>query len=136
MITVQKLLLLRKVDLFADMTTRELGRVAGATKEVVHSAGSTIFSEGDAGDALYLVVSGDVEVVRGGERLRVLKSADYFGELAVLTGEPRGATVRALTDCLLLRLERADFHDVLAGSFDAVLAVIKTICRRRPAPDS
>ncbi len=130
MIAIQKVLMLRKVDIFADMTTRQLGHVASVTHEVMKPAGSLIFAEGDAGDALYVIVSGEVEVLRGGKRLKVLRDADYFGELAVLTGETRNASIRALSDCLLLRLERSDFHQVLAGSFEAVLAVVRNICRR------
>jgi CRP-like cAMP-binding protein len=130
MITMQKVLLLRRVDLFAEMTTRQLGHVATVTKEQVQPAGSMIFEEGDVGDALFLIVSGEVEVLRATKRLKVLRDADYFGELAVLTGEARNASVRATTDCLLLRLERSDFHQVLAGNFEAVLAVIRNICRR------
>lgn len=130
MITIQKVLMLRRVDLFADMTTRQLGHVASVTHEVTHSVGSMIFAEGDLGDALFVIVSGEVEVLRSGKRLKVLREADYFGELAVLTGETRNASVRALTDCHLLRLEQSDFHQVLAGSFEAVLAVIRIICRR------
>ena len=134
MITVQKVLLLRKVDLFDAMPTRELGRVAEVTREVVHAAGETIVTEGEEGDALYLIVSGEVEVLRGGTPVHVLRETDYFGELAVLTGETRNATVRARTDCLLLRLPRSDFHQVLGGSFPAVLAVIRTICARLKDP--
>lgn len=130
MITIQKVLLLRRVDLFSDMTTRQLGHVANVTQEQSQPAGSMIFSEGDAGDALFLIVSGNVEVLRADKRLKVLRDADYFGELAVLTGEARNASVRALTDCLLLRLERSDFHQVLAGNYDAVLVVIRNICKR------
>jgi CRP-like cAMP-binding protein len=130
MITMQKVLLLKRVDLFAEMTTRQLGHVASVTQEQMQSAGSMIFEEGDAGDALFMIVSGKVEVLRAKKRLKVLRDADYFGELAVLTGEARNASVRALTDCLLLRLERSDFHQVLAGNFEAVLAVIRNICKR------
>lgn len=130
MIAIQKVLMLRRVDLFADMTMRQLGHVAGVTHELTQPAGSMIFSEGDSGDALFVIVSGEVEVLRGGTRLKVLRDADYFGELAVLTGETRNASVRALTDCLLLRLERSDFHQVLAGSFESVLAVVRIITRR------
>jgi len=133
MITIQKILLLRKVDLFAEMTTGQLGHVASVTREQMQPAGSVIFEEGDEGDALFVIASGNVEVLRSGNRLKVLREADYFGELAVLTGEARNASIRALTDCQLLRLERLDFHQVLAGNFDAVLAVIRIICKRLQA---
>jgi CRP-like cAMP-binding protein len=130
MITMQKILLLRRVDLFAEMTIGQLGHVASVTQEQTQPAGSMIFEEGDEGDALFLIVSGSVEVMRAMKRLKVLADADYFGELAVLTGEVRNASVRAITDCLLLRLGRSDFHQVLAGNFEAVLAVIRNICER------
>jgi CRP/FNR family transcriptional regulator, cyclic AMP receptor protein len=139
MITMQKVLLLRKVDLFQAMTTRQLGHVASVTRELVVPAGSTIFEEGDVGDALFLIASGDVEVLRAGVRLSLLHDSDYFGEMAVLTEETRNASARALTDCLLLQLERSEFHQVLAGNFEAVLAVIRMICKRlqeTPVPGS
>jgi CRP-like cAMP-binding protein len=64
----------------------------------------------------------------------VLREADYFGEMALLTGEMRSASIDAVTDCLLLRIEQDDFHRILAHNFDAVLAVIRTLCRRlRPS---
>ena len=134
MLTVQKLLLLRRADLFADMSTRELGHVARIAREAVYSAGSTIFDEGDYGDSLFIIASGEVAVTRGGRPIGVLREADYFGEMAVLTGETRSATIKASSDCLLLRIEQPEFHQILAGNFDAVLAVIRTLCRRlRPA---
>ena len=58
MITIQKILLLKRVDLFAEMTTRQLGHVAAVTQEIVRPAGSIIFNQGDEGDALYVIVSG------------------------------------------------------------------------------
>lgn len=134
MITMQRIVLLRRVDLFEEMTTRQLGHLASVLQEQVQPAGSMIFSQGDAGDALFLIVSGKVEVLQGGKRLKVLHDADFFGELAILTGDVRSASIRAVTDCLLLRLERSDFHQVLAGNFDAVLALIRNIYRRLQDP--
>jgi len=130
MLTVQKVLFLRKVDLFADLSTRELGHVARIAKEAIFDAGSRILTEGEYGDALYIIVGGKATVSRGGHRLGELSEADCFGEMAVLTGETRSATVEAATDCLLLRIEQADFHRILSEHFEAVLAVIRTLCRR------
>lgn len=136
MLTVQKVLFLRKVDFFADLSTRELGHVAKIANEAVFPAGETIFREGDYGNTLYIIVRGEVAVTRGGQRVGVLGEADYFGEMAVLTGEMRSASVTAMTDCMLMRIEQADFHGILAHNFEAVLAVIRTLCRRlRPAPE-
>ena len=135
MLTVQKTLFLRKVDLFAGLSTRELGHVATVAREVIVNAGETIISEGDYGDSLYIIVGGEVEVLRDGASIGRLGEADWFGEMAVLTGETRSATIRAVSDCLLMTIQQPDFHRVLSESFDAVLAVIRTLCRRLKATE-
>lgn len=130
MLTVQKVLLLRKIDLFADLSSRELGHVARIAREVVFTAGATIIKEGDYGDSLFIIAGGEVSVMRGGSRIGSLGEAEYFGELAVLTGEMRSATITAVSDCLVLRIEQADFQKILSENFEAVLAVIRTLSRR------
>jgi len=135
MLTVQKVLFLRKVDLFADLTTRDLGHVARIAREIDFPAGAVIVEEGGYGDALYLIVGGQVTVTLGQRTLGVLGEAECFGEMAVLTGEVRSASVRAATDCLVLQIEQADFQEILSDHFEVVLAVIRTLCRRLRAAD-
>lgn len=134
MITVEKVLFLRNVPFFSGMPLRELGRVAGIAEEVVYSAGSSIIRQGERGDSLFLIEEGEVRVhqrVHGREKeIRVQKERDYFGEMGILVDEPRTASVTALTDCLLLRISQADFHEILSGHFEASLAVIQTLIRR------
>lgn len=135
MLTVEKVLFLRKVELFGDLSPRDLGRIARIAQERTYQAGSTIFQAGDYGDDLYVIVGGEVTASRNGDVIGVLQEKEYFGEMAVLTGETRTATVRASSDCLLLRIGQSEFHDMLADNFDAVLSVIRTLCRRLPAPN-
>jgi CRP-like cAMP-binding protein len=134
MITLEKVLFLRKIELFADVSPRDLGRIARIAEEVAFPAGATVFEAGDYGDALFVVVGGEVTVSRGEEVLSVLREEDYFGEMAVLTGETRSATIRTRGDCLFLRIGQAAFHEMLADNFNAVLSVIRTLCRRLPEP--
>lgn len=130
MITVEKVLFLRHVSLFSTVPTRELGHIAAITEEVVQPAGSTIFTQGDQGDSLYLVVEGEVGIYFDGKRLNTIRERGYFGEMSILDDEPRSATAKAETDCLLLRIQRDDFNSILQAHFDAVLAIIKTLTRR------
>lgn len=132
MLTVEKVLLLRKVDLFADLSPRETGHIARIAKEVPFPAGSTIFQAGDYGDTLFIIVAGRVTVSRDGEVIGTLRETDYFGEMAVLTGETRSATIKATVDCLFLRIGKTEFQEILAENFDAVLSVIRTLCKRLP----
>ncbi len=135
MLTVEKVLFLRKIDLFADLSPRDLGHVARIAQEVTYPAGATVFNAGDYGDSLFVVVGGELTASRDARILGALRDGDYFGEMAVLTGETRSATIQAAEDCLLLRIGQAEFQDVLAEHFNAVLSVIRTLCKRLPPPE-
>lgn len=111
---------LRHVPIFADLTREQRARVlAKATVERV-PAGGWLFREGDAGDALYVVRTGRLEVVRGGVVIRVLGAGAALGELALLTGGPRSASVRARRETEVLKVGRDEFAGLLDDTAFAV----------------
>jgi CRP/FNR family transcriptional regulator, cyclic AMP receptor protein len=128
-ILVEKVLFLKHVSLFSRMSVGDLGRVAEIAEEVVYTASSNIFREGDYGDTLFIIVDGSVQIARRSESLALLQTRDYFGEMSILDGEPRSASASAVTDCLLLKISQEEFHDILSTHFDTALAVIKTLSR-------
>ncbi len=136
MITVEKILFLRNVPLFSSMPPEELGALAGIAEEVVYSTGQAIIEEGALGDTMYLIVEGEVDVHRGDDSLAVLKSQDYFGEMTILDGEPRSASVTALQDCLLLRINQTDFQAILRRHSNVALSIIRTLTRRLRETDA
>lgn len=79
-------------------------------------AGDTVVREGDDGDRFYLVRSGRLEVTQSGRRVQELGPGDCFGEVALLAGGKRVATVRAIADTELLALDRADFDEIVAAN--------------------
>ena len=84
----------------------------------VYLKGELVVREGDSGSSFFIVHKGRLEVLRRSGEGRVssigeLKSGEFFGELSLLTGEPRTATIRALADSELLRLEKWDFQEIL-----------------------
>jgi len=129
-ITVERILMLREVPLFARMPADELARIASISQSVVYSGGERIFAEGDFGDRLYVIVEGDVSITLRGRVVSTLRQREYFGEMSLLDGEPRSATATAATDCLLLEIRQRDFHEILAHHYEASLAVIKTLSHR------
>ena len=129
MILVEKVLFLKHVSLFSRMSVGDLGRVAEIAEEVVYTASSNIFREGDYGDTLFTIVDGSVQIDRRSESLALLQTRDYFGEMSILDGEPRSASATAVSDCLLLKISQEEFHDILSTHFDTALAVIKTLSR-------
>ena len=130
MLTVQKMLVLRKVALFSSLRSSDIGHLASIAEEVVFPSGSVIFSEGDFGDALYLIVEGEVRIHNASVTLNRLRAADYFGEMTLLDGVPRSATATADADCLVLRIRQGDFQAILARDFEVVLAIMRNLCER------
>lgn len=104
---------LRQVPLFADLTEAQRAAAAAASTMVRIPAGAWLFREGDAGDALFVVRTGRLEVRRGDVVIRVLGAGDALGELALLTGGERSASVRARRETEVLRLGRDDFARLL-----------------------
>jgi len=99
--------------------------------------GDVIVRQGDAGDAFYVIVDGSVSVERsdgsnGGQVLAQLSKGDYFGEMALLSDEPRNATVKATTACRTLTMTRDAFDQFLEGSRAAAKQITKTAEDRQP----
>ncbi|HEV2251467.1 MAG TPA: cyclic nucleotide-binding domain-containing protein, partial [Candidatus Limnocylindria bacterium] len=99
---------LRSVDLTSGLDRVALARLAAYMDPISVRAGDTIITEGETGDALYIVVRGTFAVLAGpdAERLNTIGPGHYMGELALLVDEPRSATIRADTDGEVLRLDR------------------------------
>jgi CRP/FNR family transcriptional regulator, cyclic AMP receptor protein len=101
------------VDLFSTCTSRELTLIARVTEERSVEVGTAVVEQGAAGSQLYLIVAGQAEVVRDGRSVAQLGPGQYFGELAVLDGAPRGATVTATSQLELLVLGQREVAAVL-----------------------
>jgi divalent anion:Na+ symporter, DASS family len=125
---------LRTVSLFAELPREVLARLVSEFDEVEVPAGRTVFSQGDPGDALYVIVSGAVEVrgERGGagERVAVLGPGDCLGEMALVTGDPRSATVVALSPTRLLRLDKERFQALSERHPVFLRELARVLCRR------
>ena len=104
---------LRKVPLFSACSTRELRAIAGVVKDVSHPKGTVIATEGDPGVGLFVIVDGEAEVTIGGKRMAILRRGDFFGEIALLDGGPRSATVTSRSDLRLIGLTEWVFRGLL-----------------------
>jgi putative ABC transport system ATP-binding protein len=111
---------LKQVPVFAGMTPTQLADVAERMRRKKFPAGAVIVREGEAGDLFYLIRGGAVEVFQrrpgGEERVATLKEGDFFGERALITGEPRNATVVAAGEVETYTLNTADFRAALEAS--------------------
>src|SRR5215831_15967776 len=92
--------------LFRDLDSAALRELALETVTVRLGGGETLMREGDAGDAMFVVVSGRLSVVVNEHSIAEVGRGETVGEMALLTGAPRSATVRGLRDSVLLRLSK------------------------------
>ncbi len=123
-----RIAVLERLSIFAAAGRAALERLAAAAEEVEFPAGETIITEGDPADAIFVLVGGRVEVTSRGEAggeptvLRQMEAGTYFGEIGVLEGIPRTATVSAIEPCRCLRLEGEAFLEaVTAGPVSTTL---------------
>lgn len=130
MIVVEKMLFIRQVPLLANMATSELTQVASIAREVTYPAGFRIIQEGEHGDHMFLIVDGEVSIQRGETPLKTLRSKDFFGEMSIIDGEARSASALAVTDCLLLRIDREDFQELLTTYNSAAISVVRALNQR------
>lgn len=130
MLTIEKMLALRNVPLFAAVRDGELTAVAASARPATLAAGQTLFEEGDAGDALYVLLQGTLAVSVQGQRINILGEHEVVGEMAVLDPQPRSATVTALAPSQLLRIGAAELEALMAADTALARSVIQALCRR------
>ena len=104
----------RRVPVFRGLHKATLFEVARRAAEVTYPAGATVVRQGDPGDALCIVAKGTVEVSRDDRVVTQLTAGDYFGEVSLIDGQPRSATVVAVDDVVLLELSSSDFDSLLS----------------------
>ncbi len=126
---------LAQVPLFSQLSRKDLKRLAKGTVSRHSSRGEVIVKEGERAVAFYLILSGRVEVVKGadGASPKVLSSlghGDFFGEMALLDGYMRSASVRALEDTECLVLSRWDFMAELRSSPYIAVQMLPVLSRR------
>lgn len=132
----EKLDLLQHIPLFAGLDRHHIERLGMLTDEVDVPAGKVLTRQGDSGDDLMVIVSGQVGVERDGTRINQLGPGDFFGEIALIERAPRTATVVAEAPTRLLVINHRDFH-ALMEEFPAVaVQVLLTLAHRVRLLDS
>lgn len=122
--------LLKAVPLLSDLSGEQLLPVTDILQPVHVEAGDLVFAEGQPGNHLYVILEGEVDVLRGDEPVARLGVKECFGEMALLDQSPRSASVRACVDCELLAISRDDFQDLLDMHPALARGVIRVLTQR------
>ena len=110
----EKLQFLKKTELFAELPETELKSICQIASEVAYPADTTLFEEGDEGDSLYLIVKGEVSIIKAGTEVLFFSEKGYcLGEIALIDNKPRSATVKTVKSTQFLRITRHDFYNAM-----------------------
>lgn len=130
LLTVEKVLLLKSVSLFSHIPDTLLLEIASIVQDEHVQEGETIIYKDDLGDCMYVIVDGRVRVHDGDRTFAQLNNADVFGELALLDAEPRAASVTAMDETYLLRLNQETFYELIADYPEVLRGIIRVLSQR------
>ncbi len=130
MLTIEKVILLKGVAMFAATSEDILADVATILEEVELNGGELVFGKGEQGDSMYIIINGRVRVFDGDKTINFLGEREIFGELALLDPEPRSAAVEAVEETRLFRLDRNTLFELMADNIGVVSGIMQVLCRR------
>jgi CRP-like cAMP-binding protein len=127
---------LRSVDFLEELAPESLDMLATRAEFQMFAAGEKICRQGETGDSFYIIRSGKIGVeIRDSEGEIFLRNemaiGNYFGEMALLTGEPRSATVFAITDAELLMVDKEGLRGVMVANSEVEEVISKVLARRQ-----
>lgn len=121
-------------ELFAGLSRSEFETITDMLNEKLVGPGEVVLKEGERSDSLFIIISGGVRVETRHRNksieLAVLRDGEFFGEVALLTGKQRTATITAVDECILLEMRKEDFLG-LSGNYPQMLHTLETTLERR-----
>lgn len=124
--------LIKRAPLFARCTRKELDQVAHVADEIDLREGKELTIEGQPGREFFVLIEGTADVRRKGRKINELKDGDFFGEIALISGAPRTATVTATSPIRALVVTDRDFRTLLKKSPAMQMKVLEALAERLP----
>lgn len=121
---------LAKVPLFRSLNQRHLRKILKGTLDYVYEAGEALVHQDDEGQTMFVILKGRARVVRSGRTLARLKAGDFFGEIGMLDGRPRTASVVADSEVHCLVLHRDRLREILADEPKAAWSLLEELATR------
>jgi CRP-like cAMP-binding protein len=121
---------LKRAPLFEGLSRKQLADLAKVTEDVDFNAGKVLCREGQRGQEFFVIMEGEAEVTRSGERIATCRSGDFFGEISLIEDVPRTATVTAKTPIRFFVLTRQSFLRLLDEQPGIERKVLRALARR------
>ena len=130
LLLIEKVLVLKSLNLFKDTPENILADLAPLMKEMDYEQGTEIFKEGETGDCMYIIQQGNIKIHKGNTTLAILKEKEVFGELSLLDADTRSASATADTDCILYKIDQEPFYELMDERPEVAKGFIKILCQR------
>lgn len=121
---------LREVPLFSDLSARDLKRLADSMQELSFASGKEVVAQGKGGAAFFVILEGTARVTQGGEDRGLLTAGDYFGEMALIDGDQRTASVHAEGELRCAAMTVWTFRPFVKSRPDVAWALLTALVRR------
>ena len=128
----RKVELLKDVPLFSGCSKKELEQISRVADELDFKEGKTLIKEGALGREFFVLVDGTAEVQRGGQKIDIAGPGDFFGEMALLTDQPRNASVVTTSEVDALIITARNFRSLMEGNPLIALKVMRAVADRVP----
>ena len=128
--TLDRAIRLQKVELFSELETDELALVASIAAQIEMKEGEVLFKESTPSNALYVVLSGRIEMSRGGQPVVAVGADETVGSWAFFDKQPSVSTATASEKSWVLRIEAQDFFDLLADNTDMMPSMFQALFKR------
>ncbi len=129
-LTIEKVMILKTLEIFKQSSKNDLAQLAPFLKEISVKTDEKIISKGEMGNALYIIIQGQVKVHDGDKHLAIFHEREVFGEMAVLDSEVRSADITALEETDLFQLDGESLREFIASHSNVAMDIIKILCER------
>ena len=130
LLNIEKVIILKSIDLFSKIPESDLLILAMEFETVRFKANTVVMTQGDMGDSMYILASGEVNVDVDTQRVATLKDKNIFGELAIFDPEPRSATITTTKDTVLFTIKSDVMYDLISRYPNVSRGIIKILSKR------
>jgi CRP-like cAMP-binding protein len=124
---LEKVNVLQKASMFQAVRTESLGRVAAIAQEVSFEPNQLLFREGDASDTMFVLLEGEVALLRNGQPAQKMSPHHVVGALGLLAGDPRSESAMAIQPTRALQIDQQEFYDAMAEDFNITRAIMQAL---------
>jgi CRP/FNR family transcriptional regulator, cyclic AMP receptor protein len=132
--TIEKVNLLQKVPVFQGVRTESLARVASIAREVTCDERQLLFRENEGADTMFLILEGQVALLRNGQQAQEVGTAQMVGAMALLAGESHRESAMATQPLRALQIDQQELYDAMAEDFNITRAILRALIHLGPGP--